>query len=61
MSTFSLEQTILMGNVIIRFFKTFSHCDLFPYETLQYFALGTEIVNKSGNVSFICNVVKYMY
>jgi hypothetical protein len=50
-----------MGTVIIPFFKAFSHCDLYTCETLQYFALGTEIENKRGNVCLICNVVKYLY
>jgi hypothetical protein len=57
MSTFLLEQTILMGKVIIRFYEVFSHCDLYPYEFLHSFALGTVIVIKCGNVGFICNVV----
>jgi hypothetical protein len=61
MRPFSLEQIILIGTVIIRFFKAFLHCDLFPYESLQYYALGTEILNKSGNVGFICNAVKDLY
>jgi hypothetical protein len=52
MNTFSLDQIILIGTVIICFFRAFSHCDLFPYESLNYFALGTEIVNKSGYVGF---------
>jgi hypothetical protein len=50
-----------MGRVIIPFFKVLSHCDLFPYESLQYYALETEIVNKIGNVGFICNAVKDFY
>jgi hypothetical protein len=63
MSTFSLEQIILIGTEIIRFFKAFSHYDLYTrtYENLQNFALGTEIVNKSDYVGFICNVLKYLY
>jgi hypothetical protein len=61
MSTFSLEHIILMGITIISFFKAFSLCDVYPYESLQLFASRTEIVNKSGNVGFICNEVKYMY
>jgi hypothetical protein len=48
MSTFSLEQIILMGRVIIRFFNVLSLCYLYPLESLQSFALGTEIVNKCG-------------
>jgi hypothetical protein len=38
-----------MGTIIIRFFNGFSHCDLYPFESQQSFASGTEIVNKSGN------------
>jgi hypothetical protein len=53
MRTFSLEYIILMGTEIIRFFKAFSHCDMYTYKNLKYFALGIEVENKSGNVGFI--------
>jgi hypothetical protein len=58
MSTFSLEHIILIGTVIIRLFKAISHCDLYPYESLHYFALGTEIVKRSDYVGSICHPVK---
>jgi hypothetical protein len=43
MSTFTLEHIILTGTITIRFFKAYSHCHLFPDESLQSFVLGTKI------------------
>jgi hypothetical protein len=46
-----------MWNIIILFFKDFSHCDLYPYESQQSFALKTEIGNQNDKVGFTFNVV----
>jgi hypothetical protein len=48
MSTFSLEQIILNRTLIFRRFKLISHHDSNPFESLQSFTFGTEIVYKSG-------------
>jgi hypothetical protein len=52
MRTFSLALIVLMGTVKSRLFKAFTHCELYPYESPHYFALGNERVNKSGNVDY---------
>jgi hypothetical protein len=48
MNTFSLEKIILMGMIIIHFFKEFSHNEFYPYESLYSFAIGTEILLNAG-------------
>jgi hypothetical protein len=61
MSTFSMEQINLRGTIINRIIIDFSYYDTYPFESLNSSALGIDIVNKCGNVSFIRNVVTDLF
>jgi hypothetical protein len=61
MPTFEYQQIIIIGTKILRRFEPFSHNDLCPDESLQFFTLGTEILNKCSYVCSISNVDNYLY